>query len=147
MTTVAFKDGFVAVDSMASSRGWNLPNPLKKVFEVPAKHGGGVIAMTGTTFKALKAIEQIIEFGKANVNLADGEDVARLIHFQANRSVRVYEGDHYFDEQIIDFGAWGSGSPVAWGALAAGATAEAAVKIASRFDPDTGGDVYSYRVF
>jgi hypothetical protein len=147
MTTVAFKDGFVAADSLASSRGWNLPNPMKKVFNVPVEHGGGVIAMTGVTFKALKAIEQIVEFGKSTVNLADGEDVARLIHFRLNRIVRIYEGDYWFDEDVIDFGAWGSGSPVAWGALAAGATAEEAVKIASRFDPDTGGDVQSYRVF
>ncbi|KKC27327.1 hypothetical protein [Sphingomonas sp. SRS2] len=57
-----------------------------------------------------------------------------------NGAVFVVEGDGYFSAVEAPF-AIGSGASFAMGAMAAGADAETAVKIASRFDTITGGSI------
>jgi ATP-dependent HslUV protease subunit HslV len=58
----------------------------------------------------------------------------------------VYVGsDGLMTQEGCEFYALGSGSRIAYGALAAGASAEEAVRIAARYDTSTGGEVVVLR--
>lgn len=55
---------------------------------------------------------------------------------------RIFQISHDFSvDEFLDYGGIGSGSDYARGAMAAGATAEEALKIAAELDPYTGGQL------
>lgn len=139
MTTIAYKDGLLASDSRRTRGNHIVPGTLAKIARVGACLCGGAGYTTHLlkVFEALGADEDMPEWG-------DGESEAILV--EADGSVWTYEGDGVWIPFDGEFIAIGSGSEYAYGAMAAGADAREAVKIAKRFDSMSGGPVRVLRL-
>lgn len=146
MTTIAFKDGVLAYDSQTTG-DWKPPFTYEKVAKVPEEFGGGYFAMTGDINQCQKVVDAFLACGTLDKVTIDLRDAGRVVWLKDAHNAIIIEGVHYYAIKIEEFGAWGSGCPVAWGALAAGASAAEAVEIAARFDPGTGGEIKEVRIF
>jgi 20S proteasome alpha/beta subunit len=138
MTTVVYRDGVLASDSRVMNAGWVNTAAVPKVWR---EEDGSLFAVTGDYAMAVKVMKSIIAGG-------DGDGLgesARVIRVASNGEVTVFEEGGSFPVSGADFYAWGSGFPVALGALHMGASAEEAVRIAALVDPNTGGAVVSVR--
>jgi ATP-dependent protease HslVU (ClpYQ) peptidase subunit len=133
MTTIAYRDGKVAVDTQATSGGWVVPKPSLKYRRL---EDGSLAVISGEMERFIGFVAWLEARGGERPCLGDD---TRVIHFKCGK-IMVYEGRGQFDE-TGEFGAWGSGWPAAVGALFAGATARQAVEIAAKVDPYTGGEV------
>lgn len=138
MTTIAYRDGVIVADSRASRGGWLNVGAVPKLFRVP----DGVCAVCGSLTGAAKLVDWMRAPGGERPTVTG--DVT-VIHVAASGRITIHEdgGEH---EQPGPFMAWGSGGPVALGALYAGADALTAVRIAAKVDPYTGGPIKSMRV-
>lgn len=139
MTTIAYKDGVVAVDTMSTCGGWIDSHNVRKLHRLP---DGSIAACTGAFAKGMQLIDWIKngeQGGQPDIGASSS-----VVRFFRDRQ-RVYEFGHYFElnESLI---AFGSGSPVAKGVMLSGATPEQAVRIVMEIDPNTGGDVVSETV-
>ena len=142
MTTIlGFKDGkhiTIASDSQATSG--NLANPVQKVHKI----NGYVFASAGTLVGLQKTARAIGRDKKP-------ASLERFIkHAEKGNVYGLAFKKHLYtvgtDGSVIEHGdrepvALGSGGDIALGALAAGATVEEAVEIATSFDVFSGGDV------
>jgi hypothetical protein len=142
MTTVVFRDGVLASDSAAEIAGWVLPQPHRKVHRLP---DGRLAAITGGAASAGLAIEAM-KAGNDPDWSALSDDSRVVIVSADGKSVRVHEGKAHYDDVTTPYFAYGSGMPVALGALFAGADAVTAVRAAIAVDTNSGGDVQSERI-
>jgi hypothetical protein len=135
MTTIAYRNGILAADTQfTDSSGWTLAGTVSKLFRL---RDGSIVGISGA-----------LETGEAFVNWMDGDqagdrptvgDTTRCIHLSEG-GVVVYEGTGRYSPKG-DFMAWGSGFPVALGAMHMGAEAFHAVEVAAKYDPHTGGAI------
>lgn len=131
MTTIAFKDGILAADSRSTS-GTMVSGSVKKIIG----GDGFYTAITGDTqdknpvFKYLK----------------DGGEKPKIANLNGivvkNGKMQLFDDKLEPYDMGCAFYALGSGRELAIGAMAAGATAEEAVKIACEYDVHTGGPVH-----
>lgn len=142
MSVVAFDGITIAADRQCSAG-----DLILRTTKIRRLSSGDVLAWTGTLENGL--------------TLADwyekGADPKLWPTFQASdswcRLILVSKGRAYSYEQLPvkqlvedRFAAWGSGRDLAMGALAMGATAVEAVKVASRLSSSCGLGVESFRV-
>jgi ATP-dependent HslUV protease subunit HslV len=139
MTTIAYKDGILAADTLTTC-GNHRDGYAPKAHKV----GGVLIACSGTSTYCQAFVEWVRggREGKSPlVGLADA-DACNAVVIGPESDVEVWcsagswrttPGDGIY--------ALGSGQEYAYGAMAMGASAIEAVKIAMRFDVKTGGDV------
>jgi ATP-dependent HslUV protease subunit HslV len=137
MTTIAYRDGILAADGLAT-RGDNIvERNCKKLIRM---NDGGVVGCCGHIGRLLQFIEWLEDKSKPMPSLAmdDGQ----------TSTIIVLNGEGLTEYQNVGFSkvddlytAWGSGSAAAMAALAMGADAETAVRIASEVDVWTGGQV------
>jgi ATP-dependent HslUV protease subunit HslV len=132
MTTVAYRDGILAADSLATS-GDTVTGQAVKLKRLA---DGRLAAMLGRSGAAQRLLAWI-EAG------AQGEQPGG----DAGVVIVDDDGASYYDDGVSErcsrapFKAWGTGGCLAMGAMAAGASAEQAVRIACEWDIYTGGDV------
>ncbi len=132
MTTVAFKDGQLAADTLANSNGNRICH-VTKIYE----RNGVLIAGSGS----LAQCQRFWDWARTGMK---GEP-------PAHDEEHGYEGALIWDDHILlftpigiirrptaPFWATGSGWELAMGAMAAGATAREAVEIAAEVDLHTG---------
>jgi ATP-dependent protease HslVU (ClpYQ) peptidase subunit len=137
MTTIAYCNGVVASDSALSVGEWIGTHTTKKIHRLSDT---SVVAIVGGLYHAIALLEWIkgYEMGeRPNV-----EDNAQCIKFvKENGVIRIfmYGQSSHHEIEAPRVMAWGSGTPVALGALLAGASALDAVKIAAQVDPYTKG--------
>lgn len=149
MTTIAFRDGILAADTRGTDEGYH-PGIYRteKLFRV----GEAVVATAGDDSTGMLFVDWFTarQKGKrvkppaALVLGAEGADFCVLVLmgeglFWADKWCRLIKVSD-------EFYAIGSGSPYAMGAMAKGATAEEAVRIAMRWDPHTGGEVQTMKL-
>jgi ATP-dependent protease HslVU (ClpYQ) peptidase subunit len=134
MTTIAYRDGVLASDGRTSSGNVVLSDNEKKIMRLS---DGALFALAGDvayTGPMLEALEDDAELPKA-----DGAFTAVIV--ETNGALRIYEGAGGFMAIVEPFAAFGSGAAVAYGAMEMGASAEEAVRIATRRDTYSGGAI------
>jgi 20S proteasome alpha/beta subunit len=142
MTTIAFKSGVLAADSMACIG--NRKSTTNKIHHVDGKF---VIAGAG----ALADIMRVVEYVREN-GLSECSRLFDIEAFPSAIAIDINEGTPYRLERgiwlvITDaFYAIGSGADFALGAMAMGADAVAAVQHAAALDIYTAGPVLHYRL-
>lgn len=140
MTIIAVRNGIMAVDSQLTS-GTLKQGEVKKWFEVSEVGHGGYVAGCGQCSEVLKAALQFAETGTVD----SIPDDSTLVHINKCGDVFFNQGGDWIFVDA-EFFAEGSGRAIAVGAMAQGATAEEAARIACKFDSDTGGTVYVLNV-
>lgn len=151
MTTIAYRDGVLAVDSAVSAGGFFEPNTTTKLIVGPcvmAAHGGWLSycvelqewAETGTPTKPLPSpmppdSETIFVFSGGTV-------------WWATRAAKDDEPQQrmYPHRPVADFYAVGSGAHFAYGAMAAGAGAVEAARVACGHDCYSREPILSHQV-
>lgn len=138
MTTIVYRDGVMASDSLATRGAWVLPGHTEKLFRMK---DGGVAAVTGDYAPGCRYIEWL--------NSPTGEEPAigesTVIRLNPDLTVTVYEVGGSYKEDVGEFCAWGSGMPAALAALHMGADAAKAVEMASLVDTNSGGKVITMK--
>lgn len=147
MTTVAYKDGILAADTLISYGTFSNGN-VNKIHRVSIPQETGpdnqaMIAMTGVCW----AIQPMIEWLEMG---ASQDDIPHsLLQAAGDFSCIMIESDGtvwefnngYFIRCGVEYHAIGSGQQFALGAMAAGVSAPQAVAAAMKHDKATGGDV------
>ncbi len=132
MTTIAIRNGVMAADTMISDanlvRGFT-----SKIFRTA---GGHLLAVCGHASMSLP-FAAWIERGAPDDDLPrfpEGADFAAIVAYADGR-VAVFSEKFLPQFLTAEFHTMGSGGEVALGAMAMGASAEEAVRVACRFDP------------
>lgn len=143
MTTVAFKDGILATDSMYSAGNATLGTGKKiNVFENHIIVGTGSIVGIKTFLLFHQELPYNAEIFKDENNEIDilvfEKVTKRIISF--NKHLVPYEYD-------APFYTLGSGAEYAMGAMAKGATPQEAVLIASQYDKFTDSNIQELQIW
>lgn len=139
MTTIAFDGKTLCVDSQASCGNLIVCRSRQKMWLDVGSFK--CVAIAGD----FAHMPPVVEWLREGANPADWRewDVCAWV-ITADNVVHRYVGGY---PEFVNAGdAEGTGMELAIGAMAAGATAEEAVLIASRYDWNTGGAVHSYTV-
>jgi hypothetical protein len=132
MTTIAFRDGIMAADSMCVAG--DVLTPGKKVF----RRQGHLIGLAGDYVDARRYVEAF--------KTKDTKDLS------GNFDILLWDGKHLYEDDKrnnpirmsrMPYYAIGTGAAVAFGAMCMGATAKEAVAAAIMFDSNTNGRVVS----
>lgn len=143
MTTIVYRAGIVAADSLAVRGDMAAPEKVEKLWRTAS---GGVAAITGT-YAFAESARSWIDFGKKDWEKPKFDSDTRIIEFLTDGRILEHDADGMGrTTPLEDYYAWGSGRDFAYGALAAGATARQAVEIAAKFDLMTGGEFREMRV-
>lgn len=132
MTTVAYRDGVLAADSLCTSND-TVTGHAVKLRRLADGRLAGLLGRAGAAQRLLSWIEAGAQGEQP------GGDAAVVI---VDR-----DGATYYEDGVSErcsrapFKAWGTGGCLAMGAMAAGTSAEQAVRIACEWDIYTGGDV------
>lgn len=138
MTTIAYRDGYVAADSAS----WREDTFLGYIDKILVAEDGTVFTGCG----AISEVRSIFEAYEARQNLPESKS-ATTIQFHPKKRIMEYIEDYSpMLKDPRDYMAWGSGYKLALGAMAAGATAEEAVKAAVKHDAFTAGKVKLVKV-
>lgn len=131
MTTIAWDGKTIAADKRSSYHG----NPTMKLTRMA---DGSICGRAGDT----ESTTEMIAFldGKRGAPEKTTDEVTILRAYPDGHAEMCHNKGVLFPVNMPFF-AIGSGSDYAMGAMAAGATAEQAIEIASRFDKDTGGGI------
>lgn len=142
MTTLVYRDGVLASDSGAEINGWRTPSAFQKVWQTK----WCLLGVTGDYHVAMAHIPDLLLQGQPMPDyVADLGESARIVAIFKDEAV-VFEGKGRFNVSLAPYLAFGSGMPVALGALHAGATAEQAVAAAIAFDTSSCGAIQSVRL-
>lgn len=141
MTTIAYRSGHLAADSLISYT--TITNGSRKKIHQCGRY---TVALAGMAWLR-KPLEQWCQDGCPEDDVPqvllenDGKFSALIIE---NSTGELFEFDNgYLIPIFADYTAIGSGALLALGAMAHGATAEEAVEAASKHDKNTGGPVTS----
>jgi len=137
LTTIAFKNGVLAADTQATC---SYHSRVRKIHRMP---DGVLLGGCGSTQDCHLVAEWLKggQEGKLPRSLE-----ADFIIVLPNGSILIAEGRFPPFPLTAKFAAIGSGSPVAMGAMEAGATALEAVKIAAKHDGGTSGPFHTLRL-
>jgi ATP-dependent HslUV protease subunit HslV len=138
MTTIAYRDGVLAADSLVTAQGIR-EGAMTKIAKV-----GRVLAAGCGNGVRIRAFLDWVRGGMKGAPPAMGDNSEAVILAPGHPVVYV-GSDGLMTQEGCEFYALGSGSRIAYGALAAGASAEEAVRIAARYDTSTGGEVVVLR--
>lgn len=134
MTTIAYRGGVLAADSLGTSGGYRDGHCVKI-----RKIGPLLIAGCGTS----AICEQFVDWVKNGMNGDSpwtGKDAGNSLVVCPDDTMLVF-GQNGPWRSYSDFYALGSGELLALGAMAHGATAHQAVEAAIRFDCHSGGPI------
>ena len=134
MTTVAVRGLTLAVDSQVTCSGVKTGSTIKWC-KMPKRLGGGYMAGTGEFADVVRFLSV---FGEC-----DPLKGVEAIHIKDGGELVIYEkGMPISAPTGIEFQAIGSGWELALGAMEMGASAESAVKVASKYCIYTAGEVH-----
>lgn len=157
MTTIAFDGKTLASDSQLTAGTLRLDTNTKKIYQpepteqwvVDGKRAiafgvAGSLGATEIVHGALRSVMSGYSGLNSTTRFIKGESLKYIV---ITESGEVYAGGQYSDDEVPWIAkvqppiAVGSGSEYALGAMAAGVSAAEAVRIAMRFDVNTGGDI------
>lgn len=152
MTTIAYKDGQIAVDSCVSEHSYKIPGSAVKF----TQKGQWILFVTGdagrqddifTHFTSLHMAQQdyyeIPCLFPTDTKLIVFDTKTKLVTeiYRRNKDDEYVSAYTYAEDSVV---AFGSGLKFAMGAMMAGATPTEAVKIASELDVRTGGEIHTF---
>lgn len=137
MTTLAYRDGELATDSRVTAGDMIISDRRKKVHRL---RDGSVVAWAGSVQQA----ELLLRAMRKNTAPPKIDEISAL-HLRADGSLWEYEGQAWV-KQDPGYYATGSGSPYAFAAMDAGASAKEAVRIAIKRDANSGGRVQALKL-
>jgi ATP-dependent HslUV protease subunit HslV len=135
MTTLAYRNGVLAADSLVSSVGTRV-GEMRKVWKTKS---GALVGFAGNASLSYE-IDQWVTNDLAGETPGTA-DRGTILLVQPGGEVFVIDDDGGPVRIVAPFHADGSGSDIAIGAMAAGASAVQAVEIASLYDTATGGAI------
>lgn len=143
MTTIVFKDGFFAADSLVTSDGM-----VDGYTEKIKKSGNLFFGMAGN----IDLYEEFEKFLKGEVfdkEAFKGENasIGAIVVNKETRSVIYYSKRLVPEPVIFGFHAIGSGNEIARGAMLMGASAKKAVEMALKLDINSGGKIQVVKVW
>lgn len=139
MTTLAYRDGELATDSRVTQGDMIVSDRRRKVHRL---RDGSIVAWSGSVQQAELLLEAMRK--KAKVKSPKLDEIAAL-HLRTDGTLWEYEGEAWV-KQDPGYYATGSGSPYAFAAMDAGASAKDAVRIALKRDAGSGGRVQSLKL-
>ena len=142
MTTIVFRDGWVAYDTQAVRSGTVMPESLDKAWRIA---GGGVAALCGE-FNGSDDLKAWLDDGKAWEQPKIPENTILIVFMPDGAIVEHTSSGKAATKPLHGYYAWGSGQDAALGALAMGAKAHRAVEIAMMFDLGTGGTARQIKI-
>ncbi len=140
MTTIAYRDGVLAADGRMSQGHTVVTDKYTKVKRIP---GGLAVAGSGDVTRLAAFVDWLMggsEGARPSLKNCDALVVypsGKVEAFDETGSVILPKSGYY---------AEGSGRAFALGAMAMGADAREAVKVAARFDQGTGGRIKSITI-
>lgn len=137
MTTIAYRDGIIAADGLATRNGIIVERAGEKLQRLPNGH---VVGVTGEVHRRQLFVEWYLDQSKERPDLSETS-----VMVLTEKGLFEYEGKCGFSQIHDKFTAWGSGSPAAMAAMQMGASAYEAVRVASEVDIYTGGAITSMR--
>ena len=140
MTTIAYKDGILAANSMIMA-GSRIATSMSAV-KIVRLADGRLVGLCGQ-MRHMKPLVAFLE-GRSD-RYPDMERDATAIVVAPDGRVELHFGRHADEafEEEAEFYAIGSGAELALGAMAFGAGAAEAVAAAIRFDTGSGGEIRS----
>jgi hypothetical protein len=140
VTTIIYANGVLAGDTLQVSQGTRVGRRVK----VGKAKDGSLVASAGNASYGIKLQRWATEDGYGEPPLPPNEDSMGLYISNTGLIAHIEdEGLAFTDTEVI---AIGSGRDIALGAVAAGASAIEAVRIASTLDVSTGTEVVSVRL-
>lgn len=140
MSTIAFKDGVIAADSLVCMNEVRVAS-TSKIFTAETPDGDRYAVCSVGNMGHDQSIVEWVERGFQDpLPSMDENSSGIVIRASDGRVTKVYNHGISGDAKA-PFYAWGSGFELALGAMAAGAGAVEAVEIACRFDIHSGGPV------
>lgn len=138
MTTIAYRDGVMAAESLITADGMRAGVVRAKLARSPQGHIGGAAGTLGSNIQFAIWVEAGMPKSKAP-QLDDDRFDALLVApdgamFYVCRRLTLCQFD-------APFAAIGSGERYAMAAMEMGASAERAIDVAMKFDTDSGGDI------
>ena len=145
----------MACDGAITSGGALVSNSMKKIYKVGTN---SIIGFAGLVVDCMLFIEnKDVDYKKSFTTLQDYAETVNVVRLDRDGCIYTLESSESADEegkcQYVwlevgncnkgDFYSIGSGSSFALGALAQGADAAEAVKVASKFDLGTSGELYT----
>ena len=143
MTTIAYKDGFVAYDSRESSR--EIGRIITDKHEKKKTVDGVTFFLVGASADHDLLMESYFDVG---MRLPVGVEANALVVDKGIVYIYSHDGERGYRTRLNEKAphAFGSGEDVALGAMHSGKTAKEAVEIAKLVDVYTGGKVKVYKV-
>jgi hypothetical protein len=137
MTTLAYKDGVLAADTKITGGSMTFYGP--KMVRTPC---GGMVAAAGLSASATAFLEWM---GKGQKGKRPGVKEIDAIWVKGDGTVWSIN-EHWPPVRIRGFCAAGSGAMAAMAGMEMGLSAQAAVELACKIDPETGGPVDTMEV-
>lgn len=145
MTTVAYRDGALAVDGLTSSNNAVVSYDSDKTLVIGERAfvvcGSLASARRYASLLAASSLVPQASVDDVEMPKLECEDDFTVVELLPSGVVRVYEPEAGAPYEMSHPMAWGSGQHFALGAMQFGATAVQAVQAASLIDPWTGGPV------
>lgn len=138
MTTIAYRDGVVATDTLSTSGNIVYDRCHEKRLLIR----GATFWLCGNNAEAETFANRILDGVRFEKEGYDCDGLALIGDKLYNCGHS--EGTYYKSEMTSGFWAWGSGAEIAMGAMQMNATSEQAITIASQIDVFTGGEVRKY---
>lgn len=135
MTTIVYRDGVMAADTRLVLGSLICPGGIHKIAKTKK---GALVGCAGSADNSHAFLAWAD--GKRTEDPPKDDDADGLI-VEPDGSILMYDGNGIFPVVNAPFAACGSGARVAVGAMAMGATALEAMRIAMRCDVYTGGDI------
>jgi len=138
MTTIAYKDGFLAADSQCNNGNFKV-NYLEKIEE----NEDFVWASAGTVSSCYQ-FSLFIQSKPFKEEIFKDERHAGFccLYYDKKKKELFYIDNDLTPEKLnVEFYAIGSGAYIAYGAMLAGKNAKEAVEIAAKMDNFTGGEI------
>lgn len=139
MTTVAYKAGVLAADSLVTSNGVR-DGAARKI----AKHKGMLLGGAGCWSTVTKFMDWVRAGAQGECPIETGGEANGFVVMPDGRFI-MWSGRGPTTTESPYF-AFGSGREFALGAMAAGASAEEAVRVAIELDVYSGGPVTTLRL-
>ena len=139
MTTLAYRDGVLAADSLVQDNGL-IVGETTKIIKCKRGFLAGAVGDCGTIANFL---DWVFDGQSGEIDMSAAGSIGVLVSPDGN--IRVFQGVRGSCVLALTFGFYadGTGAMAAFGAMAQGANAEEAVKIACRFDCNSGPPVVS----
>lgn len=150
MTTIAYRDGAIAGDSKAyGGKYCASPGSKTKVHQIEGGERDGWIVGISTNNVGGDAL--LLDWLQRGAPLPQTSDLKPdqfiILALDPSGGLHLANDNLSFSGPIeSEFYAIGSGADFALGAMAVGASAEESIRVASRFDAHTGGEVTVRRI-